>query len=327
MARSRYAVAILAAPDDAAEVDVLRRCVGVAEPFHVAPHLTLVPPTNVASLELGEASSVLRRAAAAAHPLQLDVGPATTFLPDTATLHLDVGGDVGALRSLRESLRSAPFDRPDEWPFSPHVTISERSDPALIRAGLTAFAGAGRRWSVESIHLLEQHRWHEGHPRSGQAFWVPIREEPLGGPIVSGRGGIEMHLRVISMVEPAVAELLGVGATVPPTVPGPVPVVLVAESPAVRGAPGPAIAAAVGSMSLGGTSAELRQLAVAEGHRGQGIGARVLSWWCRHLAERGARVVLTAPTDRLPDASVRLLEGSGFVPVGRRWIRELAGDL
>ena len=65
MPRRRLAVALLAPVGIADRIDALRRAVGVAEPFHVPPHITLVPPVNVRDEDIPEVLSILRRAAAA----------------------------------------------------------------------------------------------------------------------------------------------------------------------------------------------------------------------------------------------------------------------
>ena len=183
---------------------MLRRAVGVPEPFHVAPHITLVPPVNVRDEELADVLVLLRSAATDAGPFSLDVGPAATFLPGTPTLHLAVGGsedEVRHLGSIRAAVRSGPLDRPDEWPFTPHVTLHERHDPDAIGPAVATLSGVHQRWEIDRLHLLEQRRREDG-----TAHWAPIREEPLGGPAVVGRGGLEVVLRTVGMVEEAVAE-------------------------------------------------------------------------------------------------------------------------
>ena len=290
MARRRLAVVFLAPQAEAAEIDALRRAVGLVEPFHVAPHVTLVPPTNVAEADVPAVLGILRRVAATSRPLELDVGPAATFLPETPTLHLAVtAADPEALSSLRGRLRCGPFDRPDVWPFHPHATIRESADPELIAAAVAALAGLTQRWSVASVHLLEQHRHGPDHPRHGQAHWVAIREEPLGGPAVVGRGGIELALRTVSMVEPDVAGLLGTDPTEPPSRPGPRPLVVVAEDP---GTPGPVVGAAVGSAGNGSTTADLVNVGVVEDRRGEGIGRQLVNAWCSEAARQGAEVAV-----------------------------------
>lgn len=298
----------MAPPTEAAEVDVLRRAAGLSEPFHVAPHLTLVPPVNVAEVDLPTVMVLLRRVAAAAHPVDLDVGPVATFLPETPTLHLTVGGaDVDCLRSLRGHLRSGPFDRPDVWPFNPHVTICEHAEPALIDSGLVAFASFRQRWRVASVHLLEQRRHGPGHPMHGRAHWVPVREEPLGGATLVGRGGVELSLRTVGLVEPEVGCLLGiepVRATDPFEAAR--TLLVVAEQPTERGTLLGAVAGRLGGSDV----AELERVVVAAEHRNIGIGRQLVNRWCAEVAVRGARIVLAS------DLHDGTLQSLGFEAAG-----------
>lgn len=313
VARHRLAVALLAPPREAAEVEVLRRAVGLAEPFHVPPHLTLVPPVNVGDDDLPAALAVLRRVATSSDPLQLDVGPVDTFRPETPTLHLAVGGpDLDLLRSLRGHLRSGPFDRPDVWPFQPHVTISEHAEDATIDAGLVAFAALRQRWELTALHLLEQHRYGPDHPLHGGAHWVPVREEPFGRPSVVGRGGPEVVLRTVGTVEPGVARLLDVDPEPPPVSPTTAPLVVVAErstDPSVLGG-------ALGRIGSGAV-AELRRVVVGAAHRRQGIGRHVLARFCAAAAERGACLVVAT------DGCRGFLQACGFGHAGDVLVRGL----
>jgi len=304
VARRRFAVALIAPPVEAAEIDTLRRAVGLVEPFHVAPHVTLVPPVNVAEADTEEVLGILRRVAASSPSIDLDVGPVTTFLPETPTLHLAVTAtDPEVLQSLRGRLRSGPFDRPDVWPFHPHATLCESAGPELIAAGVTALAGLTQRWSVRSIHLLEQRRHGPDHPRHGQAHWVAIREEPLGGPAVLGRGGIELSMRTVSMIEPETAVLVGSPPSGPPVRPGPEPLVVVAEAPGAVGEPW---GAATGVVATGTRVAELHRVVVDRSRRGLGVGRHLVAAWCSDAARRGADVLLG------PDHP--FLESVGFGP-------------
>ncbi len=296
---------------------MLRRSVGVAEPFHVAPHLTLVPPVNVAAQDLPAVTALLRRVAGASHPFDLDVGPVATFLPETPTLHLAVdGADLDGLRSLRGHLRAGPFDRPDVWPFHPHVTICEQLDTALIEAGMRAFAGLRQRWSCCSLHLLEQHRHGPEHPRHGQACWVPVREEPLGGPLVVGRGGVELVLRTVSMVEPAAADLLGVTATVPGAAGRAQHIVVVAEQP---DEPDRVLGVAAGRLPPGASVVELDRVSVVADRRREGIAGQVLRAWVSAAATRGAAAAVVAAATDAADAA--FLVSQGFEPMRSWWFR------
>ena len=111
-----------------------------------------------------------------------------------------------------------------------------------------------------------------------------IAEEPFGGPVVVGRGGIELHLRTTRTVEPLCeAEEERAGRTPPDGE----PLVVVAETPEV---PGRVVALAVGSVGAG--TARLVDLVVTEAHRGEGIARQVLGWWCTGAGRLGATVAV-----------------------------------
>jgi len=75
----------------------------------IAPHLTLVPPVNVRAGALDEAVAVLRAAASdQGGTLELDLGPAGTFLPLNPVVFLDVNGPgLADLARLHRAVRPA----------------------------------------------------------------------------------------------------------------------------------------------------------------------------------------------------------------------------
>lgn len=296
MPRRRIAVALLPPPALAAEVDALRRAVSSSTLATVPPHVTLVPPVNVRADDLDGVRALVRRAAVAVDGLTLDVGPAATFLPDTPTVHLAVRGagpdDAARLTALRDGLRSGALDRPDTWPYVPHLTLEEASEPTRVEAALLSLGGFRATWVVDRVHLLEQRR-----PEGATARWVPFDEEPLGPPAVVGRGGVELELRELAMVTDAVAARCGLVPGGPELDPSrPATLVVTAEHPRAGGEGAGPLGAAVGSLATDGT-ARLAAVAVAPGERGVGIGAQVLRAWCSAAAARGADVVLAGGDD------------------------------
>lgn len=167
MARRRFGVALLVPPPVAAEVDGLRRALGDGALGRIPPHITLVPPVNVAEDEVGDALTVLRRAAQATRPLDLRLGPATTFHPVTPVVYLAVSGDVEAVHALRDRVFDPPLTRPLTHPFVPHATLADDMAPDRIPAAVAALADYVADVRVESVHLLE-----EGRGR----VWRPIAE-------------------------------------------------------------------------------------------------------------------------------------------------------
>jgi 2'-5' RNA ligase len=270
--RLRLGVVLLVPEPLAAEIDGLRRaCGGPIE--RVPPHLTLVPPVNVRVDEVPEALRLLRTAASAVRPFTLRLGPPSTFLPATPTLHLAVGGRNDAtvvLRALRDALFRPPFERPVTHPFVPHVTLADDVDPELVPGAVSALAGFVVEARFDRVHVLHEQRHGEAHRR-----WVPVADAPFAPPIVVGRGGVELDLSVTRLVDPeCVAFETGAWPDDAPVVPagdhpvGAVPLVVAARR---RGA----VVGVTRGWVLGGHG-EIRSVLVAAGERGQGI--------ARHLA-------------------------------------------
>ena len=138
MPRLRLGVALLLPEPLATQVDGLRRACDDGALDRVPPHLTLVPPVNVRVDDVAAALQVLRDAAGGTRPFTLRLGPPSTFLPDTPTLHLAVGGSGDAtavLRRLRDGVFRPPLERPLTFPFVPHVTLADEMEPEAHHRG------------------------------------------------------------------------------------------------------------------------------------------------------------------------------------------------
>jgi len=199
MPRVRLGVALLLPSPVAAEVDGLRRAVGDESLHRIPPHLTLVPPVNVAEARLAEALAVFRRAAAASRPLTLELGPPQTFLPDSPVLYLAVHGDVTEVHALRGRVLRDPLARTTSWPFVPHLTLADSASPEIIEAALTALARYLAEVRFDRVHLLRE---------NAGRVWEPITEAPLGLPMVIGRGGLPLELSITARLDPEASELV-----------------------------------------------------------------------------------------------------------------------
>jgi len=286
MARMRLGVALLVPDPLAHEINGLRRACGDGALDRVPPHLTLVPPVNVSESRLTEALARLRAAAAVVDGLALDLGPVTSFLPDSPTLYLAVRGDEGQfdrLRRVRDAVFQPPLERPLTWPFVPHVTIADDLPPGRLDAAVTALADYRGHVEFRGIHLLHERR------DEGSATWTPIADYRFGGPLTVGLGSLPLELTISDVADPEARSLLddtsldGAGTShdgSPPSTPGWHPLVVTARRRDEL----------VGVLTgwSDGHRSQVGVVVVAPAHRGEGI-ARHL--YARLVAEGGADVV------------------------------------
>ena len=204
--RYRLGVALLLDPPVADEVDGLRRALGDPALGRIPAHLTLVPPVNVRTDQLPAALARLRAAASVVGgPIQLTLGSPTSFLPFNPVLYLDVGGDTGELRRLRDAVFAPPLERKLSWPWVPHVTLADGIEETRIRSGLAALDRFAVVWPVERLVLLQEN--------SGR-LWRPLADVALGPPVVVGTGGLALEITGSRAVDPEAQQMLA-GAGLP----------------------------------------------------------------------------------------------------------------
>jgi 2'-5' RNA ligase len=264
--RLRLGVAlVLPAPTDG-EVDGLRRALGDGALGRIPPHLTLVPPVNVARERLEEALAVLSAAASDVPPLDLQLGPPASFWPVTPVVYLSVDGsepsELAALHHLRRSVFRPPLERTLTHPFVPHVTLAEEMKPSLIPAALEALRAYRRQVRLATVSLLEEV---EGR------VWVPLAQLHLGAASISGRGGLPVE--ITSAASPDAAARARAGAA---------PIVAVT-------ARRQGVTAGVAELRLIPTQparARLVELTVVAGERGSGVGSALLAAGLRRVVEQ-----------------------------------------
>jgi 2'-5' RNA ligase len=272
----------------ATEIDGLRRACGDGALERVAPHLTLVPPVNVSETRLFEALSLLRRSASGLSPFELQLGPVTTFLPDSPTLYLAVGGPESAVQSLsrlRDEIFKPPLERTLSFPFVPHVTIGDDLPPERIDHAVQALSSYTTTIECTSVHLLQEQR------AEGRVRWTPIADHNFGPPIPVGRGSLPLELWISAGVDPEGRGLLDAEE----------PGGLLDERP-VQAVPDGWRSLTISArrrdelvgVATGGTDgrhSQLVGLVVAPAQRGQGIARHLYTWF---VAEGGPPVELSA---------------------------------
>lgn len=292
MARQRLGVVLLVPQPLATQIDGLRRALGDGSLERISPHVTLVPPVNVAERDLPAVLAMVRSAAGAVERLTLTVGPVASFEPVNPVAYLQVGGEpdqVAALLRLRAACLAGPLERAVQHEFVPHVTVAdELAEPRL--AGAVAVLGDFRaEVTFDRVHVL--------HEQAGR-IWAPIADAPLGSrPAVVGRGSLPLELTVSGRPDVESAALLALDAEHHG-----LPFAVAARRD------GAVIAAAWGWSANGWL--EVADLVVASAHRSQGVGRHLVAAVEDLARRRGCtRAGVAAP---IGGAAASMLQGAGW---------------
>ena len=305
MARQRLGVVLLVPQPLATQIDGVRRALGDGALARIPPHITLVPPVNVAERDLPRAFALVRTAAAATAPLALRLGPVATFAPVNPVAYLEVGGEpqvLDAVERLRTACLQGPLERSTEHDFVPHVTVADDLDEARLAGVVRMLADFAVETTFDRVHVLAE--------LPGR-LWRPVADAPLGErPSIVGRGSLPLELTVSGRPDVDAAALLSFEEST-----AGVPFAITARRD------GEVIAAAWGWSARG--ALEVADLVVAAEHRGQGVGRHLLAAVVALGRRRGCDLVgANAARDGgggslLAAAGFRVLEGPGRGP--GRW--------
>src|SRR3954447_20281279 len=107
----------------------------------IVPHVTLLPPTEVASDALPEIEEHLRLVAAEETSFTIRLRGSATFLPVSPVVFVPLVQGIAGCERLEVKVRSGPLHRELRFPYHPHVTVAhDLPDEALDRA-FEAIAG------------------------------------------------------------------------------------------------------------------------------------------------------------------------------------------
>lgn len=173
MARRKLGVVLLIPGHLAPQLDGLRKALGFVHPERVPPHITLVPPINVAADEVDAAVEMARDAAAEEKPIHVVLGPVDTFNPITPVVFMRVSGPgLDAIKRLRDALDAGAFAQELSHPFVPHVTLSDDATDREIDGAMASLTHFVEHVSLDAVTVMEQ---------DDDQMWRPIAEVPLGG--------------------------------------------------------------------------------------------------------------------------------------------------
>ena len=142
---------------------------------HMAAHLTILPPRELAGSEAA-ALEYLEEACGRVVPFSVELGDVDTFLPTTPTVFIQVKRGAYRMRELHDQLCGNAVGCEESWPYIPHLTILKTETVELARAACPAaqarwaqFAGQ-REVYVEELMFV----------RENQGCWQDLAPVALG---------------------------------------------------------------------------------------------------------------------------------------------------
>lgn len=154
------------------QLRAMRRDVNDPQAELVPPHITLLPPTDVAKVSLPEFEHFLAQVTATAQPFDIILRGTGTFRPVSPVVYVQLAQGVSSCEQLERSIRSGPVARDLEFSYHPHVTIAHHLDEESLDKAFEDNSQFHARFRVDEIHLYFQ---------EPDGEWVPQRAFPLLG--------------------------------------------------------------------------------------------------------------------------------------------------
>jgi 2'-5' RNA ligase len=101
----------------------------------IPPHITLMPPTDLAATQLAAVEDHLGAVAASREPFQVHLRGTATFRPVSPVVFVVVAQGISDCEMLSKAVRTGPLPSELTFPYHPHVTVAhDVADDALDRA-------------------------------------------------------------------------------------------------------------------------------------------------------------------------------------------------
>ncbi len=137
----------------------------------IPPHVTLLPPTAIASANLQDIEQHLARACSTSQPFTMVLSGTGTFRPISPVVFVQVSAGLSQCELLERSIREGVLAREIEFPYHPHVTVAHHLDDTALDRAFAALARFRCAFLVEDIHLYEH---------GEDEVWRPVRAFALG---------------------------------------------------------------------------------------------------------------------------------------------------
>ena len=171
MPRQNIGVAIGIPDPYGPELQLWRKRLGDPQADAIPPHVTLLPPTAIATSDLPAVTDHLAGVAAGEHPFDIHLRGSASFRPVSPVVFVVLALGISDCERLQAKVRSGPLDREIKFPYHPHVTVAhDLSEEELDRAD-EALASYDAWFHVDGFTMFEQ---------GDDSVWRPLQHFPFG---------------------------------------------------------------------------------------------------------------------------------------------------
>jgi 2'-5' RNA ligase len=139
----------------------------------IPTHITLVPPTELATDDLVTVEDHLAKVAESGSPFAVHLRGTGTFRPVSPVVFISLVEGISQTEQLAGAVRSGPLDVEVEFPFHPHVTIAHHLPDGQLDLAFDDLADFEAAFDVDCFHL---------YVHDSVQGWQPTRSFPLSGP-------------------------------------------------------------------------------------------------------------------------------------------------
>ncbi|GAA3154619.1 2'-5' RNA ligase family protein [Blastococcus jejuensis] len=150
-----------------------RAKVGDPQANVVPPHVTLLPPTEVACTERTMISAHLAQVARSHAPFDMHLSGTGTFTPVSDVVFVAVARGIGNCELIANDVRRGPLARSLAFPYHPHVTVAHDVTGDMLELAYSGLADLSAEFHVAHFTEYEQ---------TPSGAWAVAREYPLTGP-------------------------------------------------------------------------------------------------------------------------------------------------
>jgi 2'-5' RNA ligase len=157
-----------------AELSKWRHELGDPQASAIPPHVTLLPPTPIAEVDLPAVEEHLRAIAEDEQPFDIQLAGSDSFRPVSPVVFVPLIEGAADCATIEGRVRSGPLDREVVFDYHPHVTVCHDVPEDVLDRAEAELAPYKARFFVWGFSLFEQ---------GPDAVWRPQRDFPFGLPL------------------------------------------------------------------------------------------------------------------------------------------------